>query len=197
MIDTVGRGIKKIYTEQRNRFFPMPDYDIDNENHTVGVTIYGQMLDEKYSALLKRENNLTLKECIWLDAVQKHRPITKAAVEHLKKRKLIEGRGKDLTISLGVARMTHQVAQYTKNKGLAYDMLIKLILQLAHNAGKDGFKRSDAFEAVENALPDTKSPESKIAYLSRIFLKMSDDGLIKATGRIWYITEKGESEIRV
>lgn len=25
----------------------------------------------------------------------------------------------------------------------------------------------------------------------------SDDGLIKATGRIWYITEKGESEIRV
>ena len=24
MIDTVGRGIKKIYTKQRNRFFPMP-----------------------------------------------------------------------------------------------------------------------------------------------------------------------------
>ena len=45
MIDTVGRGIKKIYTEQRNRFFPMPDYDIDNENRTVGVTIYGKMLD--------------------------------------------------------------------------------------------------------------------------------------------------------
>ena len=93
--------------------------------------------------------------------------------------------------------MTHQVAQYTKNKGLAYDMLIKLILQLAHNAGKDGFKRSDAFEAVENALPDTKGPESKVAYLSRILLKMSDDGLINATGRTWYITEKGESEIRV
>lgn len=197
MIDTVGRGIKKIYTEQRNRFFPMPDYDIDNENRTVGVTIYGQMLDEKYSALLKRENNLTLKECIWLDAVQKHRSIAKAAVEHLKKRKLIEGRGKDLTISLGVARMTHQVAQYTKNKGLAYDMLLKLILQLAHNAGKEGFKRSDAFEAVETALPNTKDPKSKIAYLSRILLKMSDDGLIKATGRIWYITEKGETEIRV
>lgn len=37
MIDTVGRGIRKIYTEQRNRFFPMPDYDIDNEHRTVGV----------------------------------------------------------------------------------------------------------------------------------------------------------------
>lgn len=39
MIDTVGRGIKKIYTEQRNRFFPMPDYEIDNEHRTVAVTI--------------------------------------------------------------------------------------------------------------------------------------------------------------
>ncbi len=125
MIDTVGRGIKKIYTEQRNRFFPMPDYDIDKKNRTVGVTIYGKMLDEKYSALLKSGSQLTLKECIWLDAVQKHRPITKEAMEHLKERKLIEGRGAGLTISLGVARLTHQVGQYTKNKGLAFDALKK------------------------------------------------------------------------
>ena len=47
MIDTVGRGIKKIYTLQRDRFFPMPDYDIDKENRMVGVTIYGKMIDEK------------------------------------------------------------------------------------------------------------------------------------------------------
>ena len=77
MIDTVGRGIKKIYMEQKNRFFPMPDYDIDNENQTVGVTIYGKMLDEKYSELLKSNNKLTLKECIWLDAVQKHLSLNK------------------------------------------------------------------------------------------------------------------------
>ena len=196
MIDTVGRGIKKIYTEQRNRFFPMPDYDIDKENRTVGVTIYGQMLDEKYSALLKRENNLTLKECIWLDAVQKHRPITKAAVEHLKKRKLIEGRGKDLTISLGVARMTHQVAQYTKNKGLAYDTLKKLILQLAHNAGEEGFKRSEAFEGLEHALPYGKSFKAKNDYLGRVLAKIAHEGFIVLKERKWYITAKGDSEIR-
>lgn len=70
MIDTVGRGIKKIYTEQRNRFFPMPDYEIDNEHRTVGVTIYGKMIDEKYTNLLKTNNSLSLKECLWLDAVQ-------------------------------------------------------------------------------------------------------------------------------
>lgn len=197
MIDTVGRGIKKIYMEQRNRFFPMPDYDIDNENRTVGVTIYGTMLDEKYSGLLKSGNKLTLKECIWLDAIQKHRPITKQAVAHLKERKLIEGRGSDLSISLGVARMTHQVGQYTKNKGLAYDTLIKLILQLAHNAGKDGFKRADAYEAVGHALPSGKTFKAKNDYLGRILTKMAADSLLTIVERRWYITEKGEDEIRV
>ena len=196
MIDTVGRGIKKIYTEQRNRFFPMPDYDIDNENRTVGVTIYGKMLDEKYTELLKRENNLTLKECIWLDAVQKHRPITKQAIEHLRQRKLVEGKGKNITISLGVARMTHQVAQYTRNKGLAYDTLKKLILQLAHNAGGDGFKRSEAFEGLEQALPSLKDYKAKQYYITRILVKMQEEGLLKTVNKKWFITELGETDIR-
>lgn len=197
MIDTVGRGIKKIYMEQKNRFFPMPDYDIDNENRTVGVTIYGKMLDEKYSELLKSDNKLTLKECIWLDAVQKHRPITKQAIDHLKERKLIEGRGSDLSISLGVARMTHQVGQYTRNKGLAFNTLKKLILQLAHNAGEEGFKRADAFEAVGQALPSEKTFKAKNDYLGRILAKMATDGLLSLVERTWYISEKGENEIRV
>ena len=197
MIDTVGRGIKKIFTEQRNRFFPMPDYDIDNENRLIGVTVYGKMLDEKYSTLLKNNNTLTLKECIWLDAVQKKRPLTKQAIDHLRSRNLVEGRGKDLTISLGVARLTHQVGQYTRNKGLAYDALKKLILQLAYNAGKDGFKLSDAFEGVEHALPYGKTPKAKKDYLGRILAKIAREDLIFPNKRTWYITSKGESEIRM
>lgn len=196
MIDTVGCGIKKIYTEHRNRFSPMPDYDIDKENRTVGVTIYGKMLDEKYTELLKRENSLTLKECIWLDAVQKHRPITKQAIEHLRLRKLIEEKGKNLTISLDVARMTHQVAQYTRNKGLAYDTLKKLILQLAHNAGRDGFKRSEAFEGLEQALPSLKDYKAKQYYITRILVKMQEEGLLKTEKKKWFITELGETDIR-
>ena len=155
------------------------------------------MLDEKYSALLKSGSQLTLKECIWLDAVQKHRPITKEAMEHLKERKLIEGRGAGLTISLGVARLTHQVGQYTKNKGLAFDALKKLILQLAYNAGEMGFKRAEAFEALENSLPNTKNHNAKLVYLGRILVKMSEEGLLKPIGRTWYITDEGSKDFRL
>ena len=140
MIDTVGRGIKKIYTEQRKRFFPMPDYEIDNEKRSVGVTIYGKMIDEKYTQLLKKQTTLTLKECLWLDAVQKNRPITEDAVKYLKGKKLIEGTKGHYRISLKVARLTHQLGSYTKEKGLEPKELEPLIISLAQKAGKEGFK---------------------------------------------------------
>ena len=197
MIDTISRGIKTMYAKQRERHFPMPDYMINNDKQEVNVKIYGKVIDEKYAQLLASGTQLSLKECIWLDAIQKHKPITAAALKHLKERKLIEGKGKNISISLGVAKLTHQVPQYTKNKGLAYETLVKLILQLGHNAGEDGFKRSDAFETVENALPGTKDYKAKLLYMGRILTKMNNDGLLRVERRMWYITEKGESEIRV
>ena len=197
MIDTVGRGIKKIYTEQRNRFFPMPDYDIDNNNRTVGVTIYGKMIDEKYTDLLKRESSLTLKECLWLDAIQKHRPVTKEAAKYLYTKGLIEGHAPNYTISLSVAKMTKQVGHYTKETGLTKSAIQKLALQLAHNAGEVGFKRMDAFEALQYVLPSGSNYDEKLRKIGRLLVKMSEEGFIKKSenGKQWYITEKGEKEL--
>lgn len=196
MIDTVGRGIKKIYTEQRKRFFPMPDYEIDNDNKSVGVTIYGKMIDEKYTQLLKKETSLTLKECLWLDAVQKNRPVTDAAIKHLKEKKLIEGKAGRYRISLSVAKMTHQVGQYTKDRGLAHEALVKLALQLAHNAGETGFMRKDAYEALQHGVP-AGAKESKLRYIGKLLVKMANDGQIKKdkSGKHWVVTLKGENDL--
>ena len=197
MIDTVGRGIKKIYTEQRNRFFPMPDYDIDNEHRTVGVTIYGKMIDEKYTNLLKSNQSLSLKECLWLDAVQKHHPITKEAAKHLHENGLIEGRAPHYTISLKVAKMTKQIGHYTKENGLAQNSIQKLLLQLAHNAGSMGFKRQDVYEGLQHVFPSNLTHDEKIRKIGRLLGIMAKDGLISkpSTGKKWNITEKGETEL--
>ena len=197
MIDTVGRGIKKIYTEQRNRFFPMPDYDIDNEHRTVGVTIYGKMIDEKYTNLLKSNQSLPLKECLWLDAVQKHHPITKEAAKHLYDKGLIEGRAPHYTISLKVAKLTNQIGHYTKEKGLAENSIQKLLLQLAHNAGEIGFWRKDAFESLQHVFPANNTREEKLRKIGRLLVNMAKDELIvkSSNGKKWKITEKGEKEL--
>ena len=197
MIDTVGRGIKKIFAEQRNRYFPMPDYDIDNNKRSVGVTIYGKMLDEKYSSLLKSDTSLTLKECILLDAIQKHRPVTKDAIKHLKEKGLIEGRSPNYTISLSVAKLTRRVGHYTQVTGLAQNSIQKLALQLAFNAGDMGFRRMDAYEALQHALPASSTHDEKLRKVGRLLGKMAEEGFIvkSESGKQWIITEKGKAEI--
>ena len=91
MIDTVSRGIKKMFNEQRRRHFPMPDYEIDMLNKEVGVTIYGNTINEKYTQLLKDNDTLTLEDCILLDAVQKGHRISEENVLALLNRGLLEG----------------------------------------------------------------------------------------------------------
>ena len=51
MIDTIGSGIKKMFLTQRQRFFPLPDYDLSRPDRVV-VTIQGKILDENYTRLL-------------------------------------------------------------------------------------------------------------------------------------------------
>ena len=41
MIDTIGSGIKRMFTKQWQRNFPMPDYDLSERNR-VKVRIIGR-----------------------------------------------------------------------------------------------------------------------------------------------------------
>ena len=111
MIDTVSRGIKKISDEQWRRYFPMPDYEIDAANKVVGVRLYGNAINEKYTKILKENKTLTLQECIALDAVQKGHQINEDTAKELLDKGLIEGEYPNYQISLGVAKMTHQLPE--------------------------------------------------------------------------------------
>ena len=90
MIDTIGSGIKRIFTKQRQRNFPMPDYDL-SEPGIVRVRIIGKVLDEKYTRMLIGRPDLDLTDVIALDKVQKHRPLADDEFKLIKKEKA--GRG--------------------------------------------------------------------------------------------------------
>ena len=140
MIDTVSRGIKKMFNEQRRRHFPMPDYEIDMLNKEVGVTIYGNTINEKYTQLLKDNDTLTLEDCILLDAVQKGHRISEENVLALLNRGLLEGDTSEYSISLDLAKKTKQLPDYTRNRGLDKAKLQQMILQYLQNAGSAGAK---------------------------------------------------------
>lgn len=199
MIDTVGRGIPKLFKEQRRRFFPMPEYEIDDNAKTVSVTIYGIASDDAYTDLLKSDSTLSLMECLWLDAVRTHRPITKEAARHLKDKKLIEGKAPRYNIALSVAKKVQQIGQYTRETGLNKKALVKLVLQLAVNAGNIGFKRADVFEIIEQSLPASMTRTQKLNHVSHMLRDMQSDGLLKKndSGKSWLITPKGIQELEV
>lgn len=197
MIDTVGRGIPKMFKEQRRRFFPMPEYEIDEAEKTVSVTIYGVASDDAYTDLLKSDTNLSLMECLWLDAVRRHKPITKEAAKHLKERNLIEGKAPRYNIALSVARKAQQVGHYTKETGLKKDAITKLVLQLASNAGSAGFKRADVFEILEQSLSAGMNKDQKLNYITNMLKAMQAAGWLtkNESGKRWIITEKGAKEL--
>lgn len=197
MIDTVGRGIPKLFKEQRRRFFPMPEYEIDEESKTVSVTIYGIASDDAYTDLLRSDSSLSLMECLWLDAVRTQRPITKEAAKHLRDKHLIEGRAPRYNIALSVAKKVQQVGRYTKETGLNKKALVKLVLQLAINAGNEGFKRADAFEILKQSLPANMTNTQKLSQVSHMLRDMFANGLLSKlkNGKAWIITEKGRNDL--
>ena len=192
MIDTVSRGIKKMFTEQMERRFPMPDYEIDNEKKEVAVRIYGNAINERYTKLLKDNDTLTLHDCISLDAIQKGHRIDEEIAQDLMKRGLIEGEAPNYTISLGVAKASKQLPGYTKAKGLDKSRLKQMILQLLQNAGEDGARRETIFEYLKEVLPSSKTQEQQLRYLGRLLVEMNDEGTIERNGLKWQIDEASD-----
>lgn len=187
MIDTVSRGIKKMFNEQWRRHFPMPDYEIDTLNKEVGVKIYGNTINEKYTKLLEENNTLTLEDCILLDAVQKGHRISEENVLELLNRGLLEGNVSEYSISLDIAKKSKQLPDYTRNRGLDKAKLQQMILQYLQNAGSGGAKRDAIFDYLKDALPKTKTQEQQERMVGNILSEMKDIGTIIAKGRTWYL----------
>ena len=189
MIDTVSRGIKKMFNEQWRRHFPMPDYEIDAKNRKVSVRIYGNEINEQYTNLLKTNNSLTLWDCISLDAIQKGRTTHEDIAQDLLNRGLIEGEAPNYTISLGIAKATRQLQGYTKQKGLDKEKIKQMILQYLKNAGTDGAKRDSIYEYVKDVMPQVKTHEQQLRLLGDILSALSTDKLIYPKGRTWFLKE--------
>jgi len=97
MIDIIGSGIKKMFTIQRERFFPLPTYNISDKEHTE-VTIHGELINENYSRLLKKHPELSLNDVIVLDKIQKKIPVSETELKHLRDLNLVAGLASNLFI---------------------------------------------------------------------------------------------------
>ena len=134
MIDTIGSGIRRMFTFQRKKNFPLPEYEIDDEN--VSVTIYGKILNENYTATLIDELDLSLVDVYYLDSLQKGHKISKEIADHLRMLKLIEGKYPNIYIASKVAEVTREKEKYVKNKAFNDQYYKDLIIKFIEEYGK-------------------------------------------------------------
>ena len=130
---------------------------------------------------------LSLWDCISLDAVQKGRTIHEDIAQDLLKRGLIEGDAPHYSISLSIAKNTHQLPSYTKTKGLDKEKLRQMVLQYLSNAGDEGAKRDSIYEYLKDVLPANKTEEQKLRMLGDLLKAMKMEKLIKTDGRNWFL----------
>ncbi len=183
MIDTIGSGIKRMFIKQKERFFPLPDFDLSQPNK-VAVRIVGRIWDENYTKLLMSKTDLELKTVVLLDRVQKNLPITDGEIKDLKKLGLIEGRKPNLYVSAKVAEASQDQSTYIKLRGFKDEYYKNLILEYL-TTYKQATK-SDIDKLILDILPeilDEHKKENKVRNLIYAMSKKDKTIVNKGTTR--------------
>lgn len=170
MIDTIGSGIRRMFITQRERLFPLPEYDLKADS--VSVTIMGKILDPNYVQHLSRNLDLTMNEVMLLDKVQKGTTISKEAARLLRKNDLIEGRYPRLHVSSQVAAISRQKAKYMHDRELAERHYAELVIEHIRKFGSITRKEADdlLFEKLPNILNE-KQKKNKVHRILSVVLK--------------------------
>ena len=182
MIDTIGSGIKRMFINQRKKYFPMPDYDLANDR--VQVTLTGKILDMDYARILAQNPDLTLLEIMMLDKVQKGQSLTSDAVKHLRKKGFIEGHRSHLRISKRIASSTGQEVEYSLAKGFDDAFLKQMIVDHVRSFGQAS--RSDLERLLIAKMPDSFSYEQRQNKVKNLLQDLRQTSVIQATeDRLW------------
>ena len=184
MIDTVGSGIRRVYNIQKEKFFPLPDYDLNDDNR-VKVTLYGKIIDENYSKILFEKTNLDIDKVMLLDRVQKSYPITKEQSDYLKKDNLVEGRYPNIYISSDIAKITDDKENYIYNTGLENEFYKNLIIKYISEYGQAS--RKEIINLLKDKLPSSLNEKTKISRIRYLL------DLLKKEEKIYNDNKSGHS----
>lgn len=178
MIDSIGSGIKRMFRVQRERFFPMPDYEFTGNK--VKVTLTGKVLDMEYARVLAKNPKLSLEEIILLDKVQKRKPLEESDLKSLRKKGLVEGRKPNIIISAKIAQSTGQKASYTRNKAFTRQQYFDWIIQGINDHGS--LSRQDIEDLIWDRLSDLYDEKQKKIKINNLISALRKSGKIKNTG---------------
>ena len=185
MVETEGGGIRKLFLQQKKRFFPMPKYELGGQ--TVVCEIEGRVLDENFAKILVNDPNLSLADIILLDKIQKHEYISDDSLSYLRKKKYVEGRKPNVYLSFSVVKQSKHVGlktSYIKNKSFDDNYFKKLIVDYITNFGKAN--RQEITTLLDNKLPENLSKQQKFDKITNLLSSLKKKGIIKIIDRKYW-----------
>jgi ATP-dependent DNA helicase RecG len=165
-----------VFNIQRQRYFPMPDYDLSKPKE-VAVKVYGKVLDENYTRLLFGRDDLHMETVFLLDCVQKRIPLETEQYKQLQKLGVIEGRRPNVFVSAGIADIVDKRAQYIKNKAMDDDYYAQLIINYLRQYQQG--KKIDFVKLLSSKLSDVLDAKQKENKVRNILNSMRRDGVIE------------------
>lgn len=186
MIETEGGGIKKMFINQKIRFFPLPEYDLNNEQ--VKVTITGRVIDESFANILIHNSDLTLYEIMLLDKVQKHKMLSDDEIKLLKKHKYIEGRKPNFYLAENVVTPTGNTilkAEYITNRNFDDQHFKDLIFEYIKRYGKTDKKAITIL--IKDKLSPVLSEEQKKSKIQNLLSALRIAGKIEFRDGYWVV----------
>ena len=188
MADTEGGGIKKLFIEQKKRFFPMPIYTLSDQK--VRCEIQGKVLDENFARILVNNTELSLPEIILLDKIQKKKyaDLTNDAIALLRQKGFVEGRKTNLYLSYKVVESSKHIglkASYIKNKSFDDSYYKKLIVDYLRKF--DSASRKEIEELLMDKLPEVLDETQKYNKVTNLLASLRKEGKIYVKRRIWFL----------
>lgn len=190
MIDTMGYGIHLMYRGQVKRYFPLPDYDL-NQLNVVRMTLYGGIVDPAYSRLLMQKTDLPLVDILALDRIQKKLSIPNEAIARLRKAGLIEGRKPNLHVSALVADVTASKVDYIRTRTQDDEFYAKLLTDYLRQFGQAD--RAEINKLLFNKLSEALNEEQKEVKIGNLLTKLRRNKRIVNAGTrsqpLWQLSE--------
>lgn len=196
MIDSQSTGIRRVFRIQKERYFPLPDYDLSNRQQ-VRVCVYGKILDENYSQILFKNPEFDLETVFLIDCVQKGIKIDKAAVKYLRKLKVIEGKVPNIFLSASISETIGEKSQYVKNKAFDDQYYKDLIVQYLKQYKKA--KKKDIRALLWDKLPEIMEDKQKEDKIRNLLASMRRKEIITTDSKnqqrsSWILVEQVKQE---
>ena len=176
MIDTATSGIKKMFRIQKERFFPLPDYETF-QNYQVVVKVYGQILNNRYTHILFDRQDLDLETVYLLDLVQKGKEIAEQDRKVLRDNLFLrEEAGQVFLVDNAREKIVDDTERGKKREYTDKDYKEKILKYLYKNGPA---QKKDLRDLLWDILPDYLTETQKNTKIRSLLDSLRNKGLIE------------------